>query len=599
MACTPLTCRTPSKQAPAPEWPNGQPAPAPQWLIDMCGCAPERKQAETSPPERVDQKRAATRAIHYLEQEAPEAVEGAGGDHTTYTVACKVKDYGVPEIEAVALMLDHWNDRCAPPWAPEELRVKVANAYRYGVDPVGSAAPEAQFEPVDLTFIAEQSEAQSKASDAAVAELNRHYAMAWAGSRVVIIKEGTQPAAQPGGEPVPVVEFVRLQDFHAWHRNDTVNIVQGGKLTRITASKLWETSPQRRQYRAIDFRPEGAPPDVYNLWQGFTLKPDPHASCDRFLSHMRENVCRGDEALFEWVMGWFAQLIQRPHDKPGTALVLRGGRGVGKSIVGKTIGALLGPHHVPVASARLVTGQFNAHLKWCLLLQAEEAFWAGDKQAEGTLKDLITGDTLMIEYKGIDPVPVRNLVRLLATTNHDWAVPAGMDERRFAVVDVGDAHKQDHAYFAAIQQELDAAGLGALLHYLQTFDLGSVNLRTIPNTRALLEQKMQSLPLIEQWWLDTLSKGQIGDWGGWPQEVNRQQVFSDFHQYARSRGARHLDSDEWVGRKLRDFVPRLRTAHRRDGSARMRVYCLPPLDECRTYFSDLMGGGIEWDDADE
>ena len=39
-----------------------------------------------------------------------------------------------------------------------------------------------------------------------------------------------------------------------------------------------------------------------------------------------------------------------------------------------------------------------------LVLHADEAFWAGDKKAEGMLKDLVSGKTHMLEYKGVDPI---------------------------------------------------------------------------------------------------------------------------------------------------------------------------------------------------
>jgi hypothetical protein len=60
----------------------------------------------------------------------------------------------------------------------------------------------------------------------------------------------------------------------------------------------------------------------------------------------------------------------------------------------------------------------------------------------GSLKDLVTGDEHFIELKNIDPVRVRNFIRLLVTGNPHWIVPAGMEERRFAVLDCGEDHMQ-------------------------------------------------------------------------------------------------------------------------------------------------------------
>jgi hypothetical protein len=123
------------------------PAPAPQWLIDRCG-APRVKAADRTPLAGIDPERARARAIEYLAHQAPEAIEGAGGDATTFRVAAKLKDLGVVDpADACALMLEHWHDGCG--WAPDDLAIKVRNAYRYGANPPGSDAPEAQFQPVE------------------------------------------------------------------------------------------------------------------------------------------------------------------------------------------------------------------------------------------------------------------------------------------------------------------------------------------------------------------------------------------------------------------------------------------------------------------
>lgn len=120
---------------------------APQWLVDRCGKAKPKKAAgmATEPPSSIDQDAARRRVCEYLAGEAPLAIEGAGGDDTAYRVACRVKDLGVSLDDCVDLMLKHWNPRCEPPWEPEGLRRKVGNAYQYGTEDTGAAAPEVEF----------------------------------------------------------------------------------------------------------------------------------------------------------------------------------------------------------------------------------------------------------------------------------------------------------------------------------------------------------------------------------------------------------------------------------------------------------------------
>lgn len=76
---------------------------------------------------------------------APAAIEGKSGDLETFKVACQGRDLGLPPKTTWELMLQTggWNARCVPPWAPDELKAKVAHAYRYGKGKVGSKHPSA------------------------------------------------------------------------------------------------------------------------------------------------------------------------------------------------------------------------------------------------------------------------------------------------------------------------------------------------------------------------------------------------------------------------------------------------------------------------
>lgn len=107
----------------------------------------ERSSAPSVTPDLPD---AVDRGVTYLTTQAPQAVEGAGGDATTFRVAAHLKDFGVSEDMAVDLMAEHWNDRCSPPWDIEDLKTKVRNAYEYGARPLGDLHPMADFAGVKI-----------------------------------------------------------------------------------------------------------------------------------------------------------------------------------------------------------------------------------------------------------------------------------------------------------------------------------------------------------------------------------------------------------------------------------------------------------------
>lgn len=98
-------------------------------------------------PENINEAAAVDRFRRYLIN-APVAVQGSHGDQTTFTVAAKAKDFGVPCDLAYEVMLADYNDNCSPPWHPDELKAKVDNAYRYGGNAAGCLSPAGDFESV-------------------------------------------------------------------------------------------------------------------------------------------------------------------------------------------------------------------------------------------------------------------------------------------------------------------------------------------------------------------------------------------------------------------------------------------------------------------
>jgi hypothetical protein len=95
----------------------------------------------------IDQDLAERHAKRYL-QEASPAVQGEGGDNLTFKIVARVRDYGCEPQLALELMLEWWNDRCDPPWDPEELKVKIFNAYQFAQNEAGTLQADNLFKPV-------------------------------------------------------------------------------------------------------------------------------------------------------------------------------------------------------------------------------------------------------------------------------------------------------------------------------------------------------------------------------------------------------------------------------------------------------------------
>lgn len=566
-------------------------APAPQWLVDRLGVA-TRPDSAVAPGNAAagDTQAAIDRATRYLLHDAPVAVEGSGGDATTFRVACRLKDFGISQATAADLLIGTYNSRCSPPWDAQGLIAKVAHAYRYGFEPPGVADPAAAFKPVA------ENPAPVLRTDAEISpyeKLNKEYAYTLAGGGDTVLWETADEHDR--------FLLVRLavNTFHRKHAADTVAF--GNKTVPVTEE--WIRWKGRRSYDGVVFIPgREAPARFYNLWRGFAVEPlapgetptpDAQAALDAFLDHALNNVCHGDKKLFQWLIGYFAHMVQKPWEKPLTALAFKGGKGVGKNALVERIGHLFGNHFLVAARKRYLTSNFNGHLENLIFMALDEASWAGDKDVEGVLKDLITGAQHVIEHKGEKPYTVDNRTRIAIIGNEEWIVPASHDERRFAVFDVGDGRKQDRAFFQTMRERMEAGGDRLLLRFLLEYELAGLDVNAAPATRALLDQKTASLEPVPQWWMACLLEGRIagGDFEGWPGETDCERIRGAFRRYARERNVKSRLPDECrFGREMKKLCPAM--GHTRKGAG--YVYQVPALEKARAQWDAYMGYGEEW-----
>src|SRR6266511_4275181 len=232
-------------------------------------------------------------------------------------------------------------------------------------------------------------------------------------------------------------------------------------------TEWWLSHPERLLLEDIVIEPD-LPPltvvdtpagPVFNQWPGFATRPSPDGSDDLIVTYIRDVVCGGQPGYFEWVMQWLGGMVQEPARLPGTALVLRGGVGVGKTTLTDIMRTLVGSRLSLIEDkpGRLV-GVFNASLEGKVLVGAEEAFFAGDRSTYGALKHLVTSGTLTVEEKHEKARPVRNMAHIIMTTNEHWAVPASESERRFTVLEVSDVRQGDRTYFGVLRTQLEQGG---------------------------------------------------------------------------------------------------------------------------------------------
>jgi hypothetical protein len=382
---------------------------------------------------------------------------------------------------------------------------------------------------------------------------------------------------------IPVLQS--FQDFRNRYMNRQVVIgadPTSGAPMKMQAGKWWLAHPDRRQYLALRFMP-GQPEEVddyLNLWCGFSVSPAP-GDWSLMQNHIREVLANGDAASASYITRWAAWAVQKPEAAAEVALVMKGGRGTGKGFFARALKQLFGQHGLHVYSPSHLTGRFNAHLRDCCLLFADEAIAPGDKIAESILKGLVTEPELPIEGKGVNVVQARNRLHIVMTSNEQWVVPAGHDERRFAVFEVSGAKAQAHNHFAKMAAELENGGLAAMLHDLLAMDLAGWHpRRDVPQTAALRAQKDLSLSAEDQFVLGVLEEGAIP--GAKPYRQPRTRFSNDHHSepglYTAMRRASPRLRD-YSDQRLSDVLKRWGCTKWSSGAA--RGWTFPPLAEMR------------------
>lgn len=152
-----------------------------------------------------------------------------------------------------------------------------------------------------------------------------------------------------------------------------------------------------------------------------------------------DTLCRRDEKVVKYVLGFLAQMFQQPGVKKGIALVLVGCEGAGKNRFTHLLRLMLGPKDLFLqtsAPANVLYGRFNRAREGKILVVINEASGADNFAANDVIKDMITCEEFILEGKGTNSYPINCFARFIFTTNNENCVKVNPDSRRFVVIEV-------------------------------------------------------------------------------------------------------------------------------------------------------------------
>jgi phage/plasmid primase-like uncharacterized protein len=220
------------------------------------------------------------------------------------------------------------------------------------------------------------------------------------------------------------------------------------------------------------------PTATVNLFSGWKMKPK-KGDCMQIrvlLSHL----CDGNEELETWILRWLAYPLRNPGAKMETSIIMHGDEGSGKNFFfEKVVKAIYGEYGYVIGNAQLESN-FNDWASMKLFMVADEVVTRAElKQMKGKLKYLVSGDTVIVNPKGLPEHSEANQMNFVFLSNELQPLALDKTDRRYLVVWTPPALSKE--FYEGVWEEIKAGGIGAFYHYLvHELDMGDFNEHTKP-----------------------------------------------------------------------------------------------------------------------
>ena len=279
--------------------------------------------------------------------------------------------------------------------------------------------------------------------------------------------------------------------------------------------KLWCEWFEHREVRAIGFDPSDKPrKDIFNLWRGYNVSKEVADAYDEkqaqpILDIIKEIWCNNDEDSYEYVLNYFAHIIQKPEQKSGVLLALKSKQGGCKGIIIRKLEEIIGDdHYVQNCNADNLFGNFNGQLEGKVLVNLDEAFWGGDKKMEGVMKNKITEGKQTINKKNKEAYTIDCYANYIISTNNDWFAGTTEDDRRYYCLELNNKYsgRMTKEKEGIIKKVLEAP-CEAFAKILYNRDLSNFNARIFKKTKTAQEQVERNWNSVKVWWNMVMKEG--------------------------------------------------------------------------------------------
>ncbi len=342
----------------------------------------------------------------------------------------------------------------------------------------------------------------------------------------------------------PTGEFFTFQKEGLMRqRRDAFMMTMANKIFKdedkeICPAKLWIKDLDRHDITEIIFDPSGKCLDYQlNLWAGFEIKNTGQADINKvqhILDHIKTIWADGNIEIYNYLIGWFASILQTPGDKNGICVILKSIQGVGKTSVLDLFNKIIGKKYsISLSNFKLILGDFNGDAEGKLLVNINESGMWYDKKMAGAFKEYITDPTITINHKGIKSYTIDNYANIIITTNEDHIVGVSSNDRRFNIIQCADTLYDDEYY-----ERLRDTDIQELANYFYNVDITEYNPRKFTKGELYKQQQILSFNSVEIFIMDMIEGDVYSPWTDPDQEVGwevRGDLYNNYENMCKSR----------------------------------------------------------------
>ena len=241
---------------------------------------------------------------------------------------------------------------------------------------------------------------------------------------------------------------------------------------------LWLKDPNIKTYDKLLFTPQHLneldSKKYYNLFNGFKAELLPinkdYESIKPILHHIKRVLCNDNQEYYNWLIQYYAQIIQNPLIKTDTIIIYKGVQGCGKNIFIDFLSKKIIGDDYSISTAnpeRHLLGNFNSSLLNKVFAVCNEV--GNDmRPLIDKLKDLATTPDNLIEKKGKDPISNPNYININMTTNNNNPIDIQADDRRMCWLNCNSCYVGNVEYFNKLADCCnDDLIISSFYHYLK------------------------------------------------------------------------------------------------------------------------------------